>query len=58
MQVSVPGNTEAEVWLPAEFTTVIVDDKEVVPDATKKHAGGERNRIRLKSGMYSIIAKK
>ena len=58
MQVSVPGNTEAEVWLPAEFSTIMIDEEQVVPSAIKNHPGGERNIIRLKSGKYSIIAKK
>lgn len=58
MQISIPGNSEAELWLPAEFITIIADGAPVIPAEAIKYAGGKRSIVHIKSGLYSIIAKK
>jgi alpha-L-rhamnosidase len=58
MKVSIPGNTEAEIWLPAEFSDVIINGKEQKPSGTTKFAGGKRNIFKIKSGIYTLVAKK
>jgi hypothetical protein len=57
MQVSIPGNTDAEIWLPAQFTEIKVDGKEVIPFKSVNYAMGIRNIFSLKSGNYVIVAK-
>lgn len=56
MKVSVPGNSEAEIWLPAEFTKVLIDGKEVKSSRKEQFAGGERNVFEVKSGIFSVMA--
>jgi alpha-L-rhamnosidase len=58
MEVSIPGNTEAEIWLPAEFTKVVLNGEEIKASGTKQFARGKRNIFKVKSGIYNISATK
>lgn len=57
MKVSIPGNTEAEIWLPAKFSNISVNGEKTKATRTESFAGGERNIFNLKSGIYKIMAK-
>jgi len=56
MEVSIPGNTEAELWLPATFDRVINNNKIVEPVKIEEFAGRKRNVYKLSSGIYTIHA--
>ena len=56
MMVSIPGNTEAEVWLPEEFMQVYIDGLSVNPSRTEYFAQERRNIFQLGSGIYNITA--
>ena len=56
MEVSVPGNSEAELWLPATFDLVEVNDTTVDPSRTEGFARDKRNVYQLKSGIFHIHA--
>jgi len=57
MEVSIPGNTEAELWLPAEFTQVRINYNEAEILRVEKIAGGKRSVYKLNSGISHINAK-
>jgi alpha-L-rhamnosidase len=56
MTVSVPGNSEAEIWLPAQFTRVHINGLDVTPIRKTRFAGGTRKVYPLESGLYTILA--
>jgi hypothetical protein len=56
MQVSVPGNSEAELWIPSHLTRVVINGKEINKKKQVRFAGGERSVYLLKSGIYNIEA--
>jgi hypothetical protein len=58
MRLSVPGNTEAEVWIPGEFSQVHINGQEGKPTREIRFAGGQRRIFELKSGIFTIAAKK
>lgn len=58
MKVSIPGNTEAEIWLPTEFTKVVFNGKEIKASGSNQFARGKRNIFKLESGIYNISATK
>jgi hypothetical protein len=58
MKVSVPGNSEAEIWLPAKYPEVSVNGDWKQAVRTENFADGKRNVVILKSGIYMIAAKK
>jgi len=57
MKVSVPGNAEAELWLPAAFVRVRINSKTVQSLRTEDFAGGRRNVYKLGSGIHLVDAK-
>jgi len=57
MKVSIPGNTEAEIWLPEEFTKIKIDSEVVKMSGTTNFAGSKRNIFKLKSGIFTLVAK-
>ena len=58
MTVSVPGNSEAEIWLPAHFSKVDINGVHVTPIQKVPFAGDTRNVYALKSGLYKISAQR
>lgn len=58
MKISVPGNSIAELWLPAHFTKVQVNGKEVKSKRKERFVGGERNVFEVQSGIYIVQAKR
>ncbi len=56
MEVSVPGNSQAELWLPTTFDRVTINMKTEEPLRIEEFATGKRNVYKLDSGIYSIRA--
>ena len=56
MEVSIPGNATAEVWLPEKLKTVTINTKISIPERTEYFAGMNRNIFVLQSGTYALIA--
>lgn len=56
MNVSVPGNTQAEIWLPAHFTKVLINGHKEKAISKVQYAGESRNVYTLKSGVFTISA--
>ena len=56
--VSVPGNTQAEIWLPSHFTTVLINGHKEKAINEIQFADGARNVFALKSGVFKISAMK
>lgn len=56
MEVSVPGNTDAELWLPETYDLVEINNTQVEPNRTEEFAGGRRSVFKLKSGVFHIHA--
>lgn len=56
MEISIPGNCTAEVWLPAKLKTVTRNSKISIPERIEYFAGMDRNIFILQSGFYSLIA--
>jgi len=56
MEVSIPGNSSAEVWLPAAFNTIEINSKISIPERTEYFAGMDRKIFFLQSGNYSLFA--
>ncbi len=57
MKVSVPGNTEAELWLPVHFTTVTLNGKPYNAETTKTVVNSSRKLTLLPAGEYIITAR-
>lgn len=56
MNVSIPGNTKAEIWIPSHFKMVLINGKNFRSINTVQYAGKTRNIYHLESGIYSISA--
>lgn len=56
MEVSVPGNAEAELWLPEEFDMVRINNKIAEPVKIEAFAGDKRSVYIIGSGIYTIHA--
>ncbi|MCF8379025.1 MAG: alpha-L-rhamnosidase [Bacteroidales bacterium] len=56
LEVTVPGNTQAEIWIPDRFSSVIINGEKEVRKNTKHFASGTRNVFILESGTFTIIA--
>jgi len=56
MEISVPGNSEAELWLPAAFDRVTINNKIEEALRIEEFAGGKRNVYKLNSGIYTVHA--
>lgn len=56
MDISVPGNTDAEVWIPVRFSRVKINGKDTEPEREVKFAGELRSVYLLESGIFSISA--
>src|SRR5690554_612643 len=54
LELSVPGNSEALVVLPAEPSVIIVDGEVVKAELSEVNFGQVGSQIRLKSGDYQI----
>ena len=57
MTVSVPGNSKAELWIPASFSKITVDGREAASARSDTFAMKEWKVIPLDPGNYSIQAK-
>jgi hypothetical protein len=58
MTVSIPGNTEGELWLPAYLTNVTIDGVKSGAIREVRFAGESRKAYALKSGIFKIKASK
>lgn len=58
MSVSIPGNTEAELWIPEDFNTILVNGEEYSSNKTVNHARKDRKVVQLISGTYKITLSK
>ena len=56
MKVSVPGNSEAEIWIPSRFAEVLINGHKESVIRKESFAGGARNVFVLASGLYTITA--
>ena len=56
MDISIPGNAEAEVWLPERFSEVIVNGKGKSSAGRIRYSGGNRNMYGLSGGKYKLEA--
>ena len=57
MEISVPGNTEAELWLPKDFSSVRINGEVAEPYAEVQFVGERRKVFQLKAGRYMVVAK-
>lgn len=57
MSVSIPGNTQSEVWVPASFNEVELNGSAAVILRTENFAMKEWHVIALEPGNYSLIAR-
>lgn len=57
MNVSVPGNSKAEIWLPVHLSKVQINGNEAKAIRQEKFAGAERNVYKVKSGIFNVVAK-
>ena len=58
MDISIPGNSEAELWLPQHFSRVTIDGMDQKAIKEVHFAGESRNVFSLKSGLYTVEASK
>jgi hypothetical protein len=56
MQVSVPGNSEAELWLPASFKQVTLNGKLYTDKTEKTVVNAQRRLLLLSPGNHRILA--
>jgi len=56
LEVFVPGNTEAEIWIPDRFTSVMINSKNEEVAKRVYYGGKERNVFNLGNGTFKIIA--
>lgn len=56
MEITVPGNTKAELYLPSYFSDVIINDKKAELERSEYFAEDSRNVFTLKSGIYKVHA--
>jgi hypothetical protein len=56
MKVSVPGNSEAEIWIPSRFAEVLINGHKESVIRKESFARGARNVFVLASGIYTITA--
>ena len=56
MKVSIPGNSEAEIWIPSQFKKVHMNGKKVKSTSHVQYAGTSRNIYLVKSGIFDISA--
>lgn len=58
MKISVPGNSQAELWLPAKFKTVQINGANVKSVRIEQFCGGTRKVYQVDSGIFSVVAMK
>lgn len=56
LTITVPGNCEAELFIPARFTKIYKNSKLYSPDKKESFANDLKNVVNLKSGTYVIAA--
>jgi hypothetical protein len=56
LKITIPGNTESELWLPASFSEVSINSEKTDPIRKETYAGKKRNVFLLTSGKYMIVA--
>ncbi len=58
MEVSIPGNADAELWLPAKFDSVRINARAVEAVNVIDFAGAKRKIFKLSSGVHKVTATK
>lgn len=56
LEVSVPGNSEAELWLPSGYRTVVINGRRVQADGQTEYHQTPHNVYFLGSGMHQATA--
>jgi hypothetical protein len=56
MEVSVPGNSEAELWLPSGYRTVVLNGRRVQADGQTEYHQTPHNLYFLGSGKHQVTA--
>lgn len=54
--MTVPGNTEAELWIPSNLQQVIIDNHKVLPNRKQKNGAGQWGIYALKAGTHQVSA--
>lgn len=57
MRITVPGNTQGELWLPASFTDITLNGQPYTSETIKTVVNSSRKLILLSAGEYNITAK-
>jgi hypothetical protein len=57
MDITIPGNSYANLYLPTKFKNIIINDKSESIEKSEYKFGEERNMFILKSGKHKIVAK-
>lgn len=55
MEVSVPGNSKGEIWIPVKFPNAEINGSIATPIRQEQFAGGIRNVYLLESGIFKIL---
>ena len=56
MQITVPGNTQGELWLPVSFNDITLNDQPYTSETIKMMVNSSRKLILLPAGEYNITA--
>lgn len=57
LDIDVPGNSEAELWLPSEFSTVTINGESGTIERVQNTGYGSRNVFILAPGRYEVSAR-
>jgi alpha-L-rhamnosidase len=57
LEVSVPGNSEAELWLPSGYRTIVLNGRRVQADRQTEYSQTPHNIFLLGSGKHRVTAK-
>lgn len=56
MQITVPGNTQGELWLPASFNNITLNGQSYTEKTIKTVVNSSRKLMRLPAGEHIIVA--
>jgi len=56
LEVSVPGNSEAELWLPSEYRTIVINGMRVQANGQTEYRQTPHNIFLLGSGKHQVTA--
>jgi hypothetical protein len=56
MQITVPGNTQGELWLPAGFNNITLNDQSYTEETIKTVVNSSRKLMLLPAGKHIVVA--